>query len=320
MKDLFKKLLWSVVFAVVIYAALGFYSDVRSLGKTLASYPWHLFIAAIGLSMANYLFRFAKWQIYLKRLNISIPLLLSIECFVAGFSMAVTPGKLGEMLKSYLLYHAERIPPARTAPIVVADRLTDLIALLVIMSVGTAAFPFGLPLLLSGVLVVALIIAAVLIMPFGLWLISFSRKLPLLRRISPSLAEAYLSLREICDPKTMALTSFMAMISWSFEAVGFYIILLGFPGLEPSLFISFFIYSASTIAGALLMTPGGIGVMEGGMLGMLLSIGPSGMTRPLAAAATILIRLATLWFGVVLGLIELPIFFRRKETLDLPSS
>src|SRR5437764_518800 len=60
--------------------------------------------------------------------------------FGAGLSLSITPAKLGELLKSYLLREMHGVPAPRTAPIVVAERVTDLIALLVLAVIGVAAF------------------------------------------------------------------------------------------------------------------------------------------------------------------------------------
>jgi len=311
MQNIWKKLVLSVVIAVVIYAVIGLYADLGDLGQSLARFSWTAFASAVGLSCINYLFRFFKWEIYLRRLGISINRLLSLEVFVAGLSMSITPGKLGEIIKSYLLYETEKIPAGRTAPIVISDRLTDMIALLVILSVGTAAFPFGMPLLAGGILLVLVVIAAILIKPVGTFFIGITAGIPLIRRMSHVLEESYESLRTLSDARTLIITSLISIVSWSCEAVGFYLVLGGFECVEPSFFRCFFIYSASTIAGALLFTPGGLGVTEGGMLGMLMKIGPDGITKACASAATILIRLATLWWGVALGLIALGLFQRR---------
>ena len=54
----------------------------------------------------------------------------------------------------------------------------------------------------------------------------------------------------------------------------------------------------STLVGALLLLPGGLGGTEGSMVAML---GADGISRPQAVAATFLTRIATLWFAVGLG-------------------
>jgi uncharacterized protein (TIRG00374 family) len=75
-----------------------------------------------------------------------------------------------------------------------------------------------------------------------------------------------------------------------------------------------FAYSASTMAGALAMLPGGLGITEAGMTGLLQALGGSTMTKEVATAATILTRLATLWFAVAIGLIALALYRAHQRS------
>jgi uncharacterized protein (TIRG00374 family) len=73
-----------------------------------------------------------------------------------------------------------------------------------------------------------------------------------------------------------------------------------------------------TVAGALSFLPGGLGVTEAGMLAMLGELA-TGCGRSVAAAATFVTRLCTLWFAVLVGIAALLIFARQtKIRVDLP--
>src|SRR5262245_21563385 len=126
------------------------------MGTSLARFEWLAFAAALGLSCVNYWLRFQKWQYYLRRLGISgIPALDSLLVFLSGFVLTVTPGKLGEVFKSVVLAKTHGVPVARTAPIVIADRLIDVIGIVLLILLGGASFPGGLPWALAGVGAVA---------------------------------------------------------------------------------------------------------------------------------------------------------------------
>ncbi|MBN2847110.1 MAG: flippase-like domain-containing protein, partial [Coriobacteriia bacterium] len=60
--------------------------------------------------------------------------------------------------------------------------------------------------------------------------------------------------------------------------------------------------AASTIIGAFTFLPGGIGLTEASLAGILVA---AGMEAPSAAAVTIVVRSATLWWGVAVGWIAL---------------
>src|SRR5438132_7727009 len=77
---------------------------------------------------------------YLARRDIRVPVGSSALVFGAGLSLTITPAKLGELVKSYLLRELHDVPVARTAPIVVAERVTDLIALVALAIVGVAVY------------------------------------------------------------------------------------------------------------------------------------------------------------------------------------
>jgi uncharacterized membrane protein YbhN (UPF0104 family) len=59
------------------------------------------------------------------------------------------------------------------------------------------------------------------------------------------------------------------------------------------------------------MLPGGLGVTDATVAGMLiLLIDDPSMNRTVAAAATLIIRFATLWFAVIIGAIALALLER----------
>jgi uncharacterized protein (TIRG00374 family) len=110
----------------------------------------------------------------------------------------------------------------------------------------------------------------------------------------------------------------LSVVSWFFECVAFWAVVHGFSGASVNLQAATFIYASMTVAGALSFLPGGLGITEAGMLLMLGELG-HGAGRGVAAAATFVTRLCTLWFAVVVGLIALVVFARTtKIRVELP--
>ena len=68
----------------------------------------------------------------------------SLLVFLSGFVLTITPGKVGEVFKSAVLAKTHGVPAERTAPIVVAERLTDAIGVIVADRLGSGAFAGGL--------------------------------------------------------------------------------------------------------------------------------------------------------------------------------
>jgi uncharacterized protein (TIRG00374 family) len=93
--------------------------------------------------------------------------------------------------------------------------------------------------------------------------------------------------------------------------MGFALIVNGFPGAHVEAGLATLIYATTTVAGALSFLPGGLLVTEASMT-LFLVASAHGLDRPAAVAATILTRLCTLWFAVVLGLVALVVLRRAK--------
>jgi uncharacterized protein (TIRG00374 family) len=112
----------------------------------------------------------------------------------------------------------------------------------------------------------------------------------------------------------------LSIVSWGFEVLAFYVVLLGLgvEGSADTLLKASFIMPAATLASALLLTPGGLGVAEGGITGLSQVL--LDMTKSSAAVGTLVIRFGTLWFGVIVGLVALALVSRRlgKPLLDEP--
>lgn len=290
----------------VVYAVLGLITDFGDVAQSLEDFAFQTFGFALALAFANYVIRFVKWQYYLGLLKISVPTFQSFIIFLAGFLMSVTPAKVGEVLRSLLLKESHDIPIERTAPIVIADRLSDLLALLVLMSAGAATFQQGWLIMLVGFGFCLVVILAVQIPWFGYRLIAIAKKIPVIKRGGDKFTEAYESLRTVGSAKVLLIPLLLSIVGWFCECFAFYVVLHGFSNASIDLFTATFIYSLASVAGAVALLPGGLGATEASMAGMIVAL-PTGLSSAQGASATVLIRLATLWFAVVLGLIALPI-------------
>jgi uncharacterized protein (TIRG00374 family) len=305
-----RRWLWLAIAVVIAVAAFSLAGDLRGLGDQLAGFSWFAFVAALGLAFANYALRFVRWQLYLRRQSVSVPLGNSAIVFGAGLSLSITPGKLGELVKSYLLRELHGIPAPKTAPIVVAERVSDLIALLLLAVIGVAAYGVDptLVIVAGGLIALGLVLLA--------WprptraLLDFVTMPERLRRMRDPLHETLRGLASLCRPGPLAIATLIAVPAWGFECVGFALICNAFPGAHVELGLATVIYAGTTIAGALSFLPGGLGVTEGAMT-LALVKGASKLATPTAIAATLLTRLATLWFAVLIGVVLLAVARRR---------
>jgi len=309
-RTLIRSLILAVIVGVGIYGLLAVIADVDRVGEAVASFAWWTFGAALCLALANYLLRFLKWHYYLRCLDIRLGLLESFTMFIAGFVMAVTPGKFGEVIKSVLLKERCQTPIARSAPIVLAERLTDLIAILILAASGAVTFSHGWIFVLVVSTLTLVLVLSVTVRPLGESILRLLARLPLLGRWDARFREAYESTALMARWDRLLGPVAVSTAAWFCECVAFWLVVHGFGQEALDLYTATFIYAFSTAAGALAMMPGGLGVTEGGLTGLLLQLGPESVERGVAAAATILTRIATLWFAVACGIVALAVYTR----------
>lgn len=298
-----------VALAVVVYGGFAIHEGGAAVGEQLLSFAWEWLPVLLALSLANYVVRFIRWEAYLRMLDIRISLKTSIGIFLAGLAMTITPGKIGEFLKSYLLKESEGIPMARSAPIVFVERVTDLLSLLLLASFGVATYrPEAVPLvvLAAGV---SLGVIAVLQNERGTSLaLGVVARLPLGGRIAPKLEEAVESSRALLGFRALALGLFLATVSWFFECAEYSLAFRGF-GLELPMGAAVFGYSFSTVAGVI--SPGGVGPTDFFLIEIAQLLGH--VDGDVATAASFLVRLCTLWFAVLLGAVALLRFGKQLD-------
>lgn len=299
----------------LFYVGFAAYSGFHKVMDALAHFAWATAAGALALAALNYLLRFLKWELYLRRLGVRIPLRDSFGIFLSGFSLTVTPGKVGEVLKSYLLREAHGVPMARTAPIVVAERLTDLVALASLALIGVGALAGGERVAWVALALVGLAVACVASEKLAHGVIDLVGAMPVVGKLAPKLREFYASTKTLLHPTPLVLATLLSIVAWLCECVAFWLVLRGFAGADASLKLCTFIYATMTIAGALSFLPGGLGVQEIGMVKLLIAQA-HGLSEPTAAAATFITRLCTLWFAVVIGVVAL-VVMQRRVRVDL---
>ena len=273
---------------MAVAIGLGLYADFGSLGDELASFRWELFPLALLLTTLNYALRFWRWERYLARVEIDVPLARSLSIFVAGLTMTITPAKLGELLKCGLLRRSFGVPVRRSAPVVLAERVTDatgVVLLAVVAGAGTRDWT----LLVAAVIAVAALVAVV--------------RSPLLDRFA-FFGEAAAASRSLLTVPLLVAMTLLSAVSWFCESLAAYVCVRGLD-LDLSLADTVVVFSLGSLAGAASFLPGGLGVADASMIGLIRVLGD--VPRAAAAAATVLIRLATLWYGVALGLIGLAV-------------
>lgn len=292
-----RALLLSIAVSVLVYAGFSLWAGWREVAALLGT----LGLAGVGwmllLSALNYGLRFLRWQLLLGCLGQRPPAGRSAVIYLAGFALTTTPGKAGEAIRSvFLKEHGIGYPASLAA--LFSERLSDLIAVVLLACLGAASHPGSRP-LVGGVLLLILLLLATLALAERLrplqQRLQASPRRPL--RLVARVLELMFSAARCHRPGILLLSTGLSVLAWGAEAWAFHW-MLDAMGLSVQASWAFFVYALSMLVGAVSFLPGGLGSAEATMVGLLIG---AGLAEAPAVAATLLIRLTTLWFAVGLG-------------------
>lgn len=292
----YRAVIWSVLLAALGYLGFALWSGWQEVVGAVAKVGVVGLAIALLLSLVNYGLRFVRWQWYLDAMAHPMPWRPSLKIYLAGFALTTTPGKAGEALRGVLLKRWA-VPYPTSLAAFLSERLSDLLAVVILALFGLSAYPDVQPLIAIGA--AGIIVAFILLSNKRL----LTRMHQAIQKVSrPSsvmrhLLEILLQARRCHSPRLMLGATSLSLVAWAAEAWAFHLI-LQWMGLDVPLAYSVFVYAVSMLAGALSFMPGGLGGAEAVMVGIL---GIVGAALPEAAAATVLIRVTTLWFAVFLG-------------------
>lgn len=315
-RGLLKRMLLPAVLAVLAYGALLLYADVDAIVMHTGQVPGDILLWGTLLATGNYAVRFLRWQYYLRKLDLSVGFIDSALAFLAGFAMSITPGKVGEVIKSLLLKESHSIPVARSAPIVLAERVTDLAGLLILGALGLFAVPHGVPVAIVSLFFVGVLFALCTWKPLGNGAIEMVVRFERVAPLRGKLHSAYDSLTVLTGPIPFTVAVVNSVIAWGLQCISLNVFASAFAGVTLSLQEGLVAYSAPLLAGTLALVPGGLGITEASMTGALQTLGGDGMTPSVAAAITILSRLSSFWLAIALGFLALVVWRARRRQLD----
>ena len=279
-----------------VFGGLVAYGDFREVGRLLVSSPsaYGAFALAAGLALLNYALRFLRWSMYLQALRINVPLRVSLPVFLAGLALAITPGKVGELLKSVWLSQRSGVPVAASAPAVVMERLTDVISVALLGLTGVLLLPPAMAIVIGAVLVVGMALGLLAASRYG----AMALRLPVLRRWQEPLEQSQEGLHRLMSLRLLTAAVALGALAWAAEGVALWVIVIGLgDSIAPGVALP--ISAAAALVGAVTALPGGLVGFEGSMVALLRQ---GGMSATAAAVATLLTRLATLWLAVLIGL------------------
>lgn len=297
-RNLRRNLIIVLVLGVSVYLALVIYADLDNLANAFRRFSWYYLPPALALVCLNYLVRFLKWQYLLRATGLRVPAGPSFVIFLSGLTMTISPAKMGEVIKSFMLKDYQGAAISSTSPIVVAERATDVLGVVILGGAGALSYGSGRNILIVTMALMALFIGIIQTRGLSLRILHAAEHVPFVRRFAEHLEEFYEGSYNLLRARHLLPTIVLSGVGWFFECIAAWLCLQGL-GMDLSLLLVTFIFVIASLAGALAMIPGGLGVAEASMAGLLVA---EGATRGDAVAGTLLIRMVTFWFAIVLGI------------------
>jgi len=289
----------SIGIAALAYLAAALWSGWNEVAAALARVGWQGTIVVLVLSFVSYAIRSVRWAMFLNALGHPIPPLDNVRIYLAGFALTTTPGKLGETLRSILL-RPYGVPYAASLGAFFADRFCDLVGIMLMTGVlAQLLYPAA---RYIAVLLVAIVVLMLLVYIQEQRVLGVIEKLAQRVWRGTALAVSARSLAEsalLClRPRRFALGVAVSCLAWGLQGLALAWLLSRF-GTELPVALTVFFFFFSTLVGAASMIPSGIGSQEATLIGLLALYG---VATASAIAATLILRLGTLWLAVAVGL------------------
>jgi uncharacterized membrane protein YbhN (UPF0104 family) len=306
----FRALLLVVLSSALGYLAFSLWGGWHDVVAAMSRIGIVGMAAALMLSLVNYSLRFVRWQSYLMVLGHRIYVLESARIYMAGFGLTILPGKVGESIRSvFLKSHGVTYPESLAA--FFSEQFSNLISMLLLVAVGLWIHPQAQTIV---EILAALILAGLVALQQARWIRAIEAfalaRLPARPRKLICYAVEIVLHSGRCFRLPMLLYGIgLGLLAWGSEGVALFYI-LHLLGHDLPLQSALFIYAFSMLVGALSFFPGGLGGTEASMVTLLIL---SNVEQPQAVATTVLIRLATLWFAVVLGILALSVPAPRRS-------
>ncbi len=287
-------------FAVFIAIALfGGFSEVLGIIGHAVLYLYALAFLCVFLS---YCFRYLKWDYFTKKLGLNVPWKKNFLVYLSTNGMAITPGNVGSVVAAYTLKKITGVRFSKILPMITVQLFTDFL--------GFALFALAAALIIGRYIVYVVILDIILIVPFLLiinpWLYNLlkrkKKKGNILKRVYRHARHYYMSQNALNNKRTYLVSLLFTAPADILNSMALYFSILAV-GIRPQVLRSIFVFSTSQIFGMITALPGGIGAADASFVVLLKAT--FGMSPALSSAVTIMARLATVWFGVALGIIAL---------------
>ena len=292
-----------VLVAVIgIYAVFLFMSDYNIISEKISNFKINYLPLILLLVSASWVPLIIKWHFLLKNSEINIPLSKTIAIFFSGSAFEITPGQIGILIKSQLLKTSSNISRTKTVPIVIVEKIYDLIGAILASVIGIIILGMEFYLIIIAISVLVFIFFFMYHRRSSELFFNRMTKLKLFSKYVENISEFYDIIKKSTSVKASVICILLALTYWFMISAAAYYTLIAFDINILDYLKILAIYTTSTLLGAISFIPGGIGITEGSIAGLLTL---NGLDISTALILSVMIRVLTLWYTVCVGFIAL---------------
>lgn len=290
-----------IIILIIIYAAFILSSDVSKISQNIMTMNLLNLLFAIIFWVCGNLIKVVRWHVFMKSIDDKIPFKKNFQYYLAGFAFALTPGRMGEILRSPYIKRDYGISISKTSAIVFIERFYDILGMTIILSIGLALIDFDKTILLIPIGMIIFIVIILTNKKYLLKLLNRMSKMKRFKNITSNFEELYDTSISLMKTKFFLIGTSVSIITYSLYSVAVYSLIVGLGGVIKLEEI-FVILPTSMFVAAISLIPAGIGVFDGGMVGLLLLYD---ISYDVAITTSILIRLIGIGLLSAIGFVFL---------------
>lgn len=295
----------AVILLLVIASGVAFFAfaNLESMSSAIFSMSGESLLLLIAMLAVAELIAGLRWAFFLRASRLDIRVIDGLTSFIASQAATAIPG--GSLLSARLAEEHGRVRMHQAAASLVGQQIADVYALSLLAATAillTEQRPVQLLIPGAAVLVAIAAVAGIRSRRLGAWLSCAFKRWRLTRRYLPHEAEFFEHSAALMRPRTLGIGTALSLLTTMLSAVILLLITdtLTQRGISPS--EALYTHSLSVVARLAVPIPGGIGVSDASLTGMLNFVG-IGLAR--ATFIALAFRSIGLLFRTAFGLLIL---------------
>jgi len=285
-----------------LYAIFLVFSDVKKLGEYSINFNFSYVPIILIFVTLSWIPLYVRWNLLLRNVGVKVSSRDDVLVYVAGFALSVTPGKVGELIRTQLLKERCSVPRTKTTPLIFVEKFYDLAGAMLTSLIGIWFFKEVGFIIIGGLALLAVLYILLSSNKSYDKSLRWFAKFKFTSKFVDPLKASSETLKTSTRGKIAIFAILLSMSYWLMTSLAVYFILIALDVSTINYLTIISTYTSSLFLGAISFIPGGLGVAEGS-LATLLSL--QGINVPLGIILAIIIRLFTLWYSVGMGLVAL---------------